>query len=121
LTKTLRQVFAGRKVILVLGVMRDKPLKQMMHSFSQLADTLILVNPQQERSKDPYRLQKEFLHGHSKVEVIEAIPEAIRSAMNRASSKDIICVTGSIFTVAEARKWMADDSIPDNSGSLLGS
>jgi dihydrofolate synthase/folylpolyglutamate synthase len=121
LTKTLRQVFTGRKIILLLGVMRDKPLKEMMQSFSQLADTVILVKPQQERSKDPYELQNEFFHGQSNVEVIESVPNAIKSAVNRATSKDIICVTGSIFTVAEAIKWMADDSIPDNSGSLLGS
>jgi dihydrofolate synthase/folylpolyglutamate synthase len=101
--------------------MRDKPLKEMMQSFSQLADTVILVKPQQERSKDPYELKKEFFHGQSNVEVIESVPNAIKSAVNRATSKDIICVTGSIFTVAEAIKWMADDSIPDNSGSLLGS
>lgn len=119
LTKTLQQVFAGRKIILVLGVMRDKPLKEMMQSFIQLAESIILVKPQQERSEDPYHLQKEY--GHSKVEVIEAIPDALKSARAKASSGDIICVTGSIFTVAEARKWMVDDSILDNSGSHLGS
>ena len=122
LTKTLRQVFSTkRKVILVLGVMRDKPLDEMMRPFCQLAETIILVKPQQERSQDPHHLQKEFFHEHSKVEVIEAIPEALKSAIARASSEDIICVTGSIFTVAEARKWMFDDSIPDNSSALLGS
>jgi dihydrofolate synthase/folylpolyglutamate synthase len=121
LTKTLRQVFAGRKVILVLGVMRDKPLEEMMKSFSQLAETIILVKPRQERSEDPYHLQKKYLHEHNKVEVIEAIPRALESAIARATSEDIICVTGSIFTVAEARKWMFDDSIPDNSSSFLGS
>ena len=123
LTKTLRQIYANCNIILVLGVMQDKPLAEMMLSFRQLAESIILVKPNQERSADPHKLKQEMLQEHKNVEVIEDIPSALSSAIAKVgrSSKDIICVTGSIFTVAEARKWMVDESILDNSGSHLGS
>jgi len=42
------------------------------------------------------------------VEIIEDISDAISKAINMADSKDLICITGSFFTVGEALKKLND-------------
>jgi len=39
-----------------------------------------------------------------RVVIIEDISEAVLRAKNLASTDDLICITGSFFTVGEARK-----------------
>ncbi|MBT4375645.1 MAG: hypothetical protein HOD16_08160, partial [Nitrospina sp.] len=43
-------------------------------------------------------------------EVIESIPKAIRKVKQTALSDDMVCITGSIFTVGEAKHYLENES-----------
>jgi len=111
LTLSLREIFSFRRCIVILGIMSDKPVQEMLQIISAVADHLILVKPEQNRAMEPALLKNHLRNWEKPVEIVEQIPYAVRAAKISANPDDLICITGSIFTVAEAKKFLADDSL----------
>ena len=112
LATALRDHFTYKRCILVLGVMEDKPIDQLIEIIENIADHIILVKPNQKRSADPEILLKILAKSQKVVEIIEEIPYALSTARNISNPDDIICVTGSVFTVAEARQSIENEGTP---------
>lgn len=113
LTQTVREYFSYSRIFLVLGVMKDKPIDRMLEIFSEFADRFILVKPAQERSEDPRVLMDSLrnrLACQKPIDIVEQIPYALHKAKQAANSEDLICVTGSIFTVAETKRSLANEA-----------
>ena len=104
LRKELQLNFTYRRLILVIGIMKDKAIKPMLRLLVSLADTAILTRPRLERSADPATMLGYIPCYQKKVEIIEDVKAAVRTAMSSAQSDDLICVTGSLFTAGEARE-----------------
>jgi dihydrofolate synthase/folylpolyglutamate synthase len=58
------------------------------------------------RAIDPEKLVEMAKPYGCQVHIIEHIPDAMNQAIQLASQDDVILVTGSIFVVAEARKYL---------------
>jgi dihydrofolate synthase/folylpolyglutamate synthase len=93
-------------IILVIGILKDKDFKGIISLLAPIADYIIIVKPKTLRSRKPDDLKDEFLKHTEGVEIIEDIPAAISKAKNLASMNDLICITGSFFTVGEAIKFI---------------
>ncbi len=91
------------KLILIIGILKDKDFRGIISSLAHLADYVIIVRPKSDRTREPGDLKNEFLKYISDAEVIEDIPDAISKAKHIAGKDDIICITGSFFTIGEAR------------------
>ncbi|MBI3583773.1 MAG: bifunctional folylpolyglutamate synthase/dihydrofolate synthase [Nitrospinae bacterium] len=112
------------KLILIIGILKDKDYKGIISFLAPIADYIIAVKPKTLRVREPEDLKIESLKyppppasphkwGRNKVgglmervEIIEDISEAVLRAKGLASVDDLICITGSFFTVGEARKWV---------------
>jgi len=90
--------------------MKDKPSGEILKILSNFADHFILVRPNQERSENPERLKQVMSKHKVSCEVIESVPNAIRKVKKILLSDDIVCITGSIFTVGEAKKYLKNES-----------
>lgn len=110
LTQTLREYFQFQRCILVLGMMEDKPIDKMLDIFSKMADHIILVKPNQKRSIDPKQLKNRLQGGQKQIDIIYDIPYALQTAKKSAGHNDLICITGSIFTVSEAKQFLTNDN-----------
>ncbi|MBI5561192.1 MAG: bifunctional folylpolyglutamate synthase/dihydrofolate synthase [Deltaproteobacteria bacterium] len=94
-----------RRLILVVGIMADKDISGIFSALLPLAHTVILTRPDYKRSATTRGL-KEILIGFSgRVIIREKVKDGCKKAMEEASEKDCVCVTGSIFTVGEARGY----------------
>jgi dihydrofolate synthase/folylpolyglutamate synthase len=109
LTQTLREYFSFERCFLVLGLMEDKAVDEMLELFSQFGDRFILVKPNQERAWDPKQLAKQMSVFNKPMDVIPDLSCALETVKKAANSNDLICITGSIFTVAEAKQFLAND------------
>src|SRR3990170_1375810 len=92
------------KMILVLGIMADKDIKGIVSKLAPLAHTVILTRPKTERASSLEILYKTIKHYTSKVELVEDVADACRTAISMANADDMICISGSVFTVGEARE-----------------
>lgn len=111
LTQTLREYFSFERCLLVIGMMEDKAIDEMLKIFSQIGDQFILVKPGQERAQDPKDLAKRLSVFHKPIEIIPDISYALETAQNSSNPDDLICITGSIFTVSEAKQYLANDPV----------
>ena len=88
----------------IFGVMKDKATLEMLEILSKWANQIILVKPRGERSQDPEQLR--VLLGkpkHLEIVVIPEIEKAIEAVENQTRDEDIVCITGSLHTVSEAK------------------
>lgn len=104
LAQALRRDLPHQRLILVLGIMADKDIKGILRRLLPLADVVIFSRPQYERAATPERLRSLAEHLPSETLVINNLEEAIRQARRLADNDDLIVVTGSLFTIGEARE-----------------
>lgn len=104
LTKELQETFSYRKLFLVMGIMKDKSIKPILKRIVVLGHHIIFTQPKTDRVASPFFLLKaaRFLNNNS--EVVEDVKQAVQKALSLANKDDLICVTGSLFTIGEARE-----------------
>ncbi|MFC1838554.1 bifunctional folylpolyglutamate synthase/dihydrofolate synthase [Thermodesulfobacteriota bacterium] len=102
LAKTVKNSFTYDRLILVLGIMADKDINSITGGLTSLADHIICSSPEYFRSASPEDLYKVVSARGKKTEIIKTLPDAINRAKKIAGKKDMILVTGSLFTVGEA-------------------
>jgi dihydrofolate synthase/folylpolyglutamate synthase len=102
LAATLREHFAGQKLTLILGVLRDKNYDQMCQILAPLAERILCVPVNSERTCDPDQLARwcKAANPLAGVSVIRNVSEAYSEA-SRLKQKAIV-ITGSLFLVGEA-------------------
>ena len=100
--------------------MKGKPIDEMLEIFSGLAHHLVLVKPNQERSEDPKNLKSRLQKQPVTVDIIEQVSAAVPAVREMADADDLICITGSIFTVAEAKQSLIHEENIKNNSYLLG-
>ena len=105
LIETIQQDFAYSRMILVLGVLRDKKIQEILDLIVPLADVVIFTKSKNPRSYQPDKLKK-LVDENVEVEVKKRISFAVDYAKSIAGKNDFICITGSLFTVGEARDYL---------------
>jgi dihydrofolate synthase/folylpolyglutamate synthase len=105
LKKAIAENFSYRRLILVLGVSRDKDLSGLWRELSPLADEIILT-----RSDNPRAMRAEEMEEVVGSRAIKTnnVKEAIKKALRSAGKKDLILVTGSLFVVGQVRSFIKD-------------
>jgi len=101
LKKTIKKDFVYDKLILVIGILSDKNVKEMVEIINPVADTIIVTKSSNIRASNPKTL-KEFFKPKTAT-TKNSILEAVEYAKKIAKKQDIIVITGSLFTVGEAR------------------
>ncbi|WP_066632614.1 bifunctional folylpolyglutamate synthase/dihydrofolate synthase [Desulfolucanica intricata] len=108
--KSLRQAlldyFPEKKIILVLGMLGDKERSKVVAELAPLADSAVITKPNSPRAGDWELLAEEARQYVQKVQVIENISEAVDAALAWAEPEDLVCITGSLYMVAEAREHL---------------
>ena len=103
LAKYLKTHLGGRRLTLVIGILDDKPYKQMLKDLAGCCDRIIVTQPAIERAIPADILAREARRTSSKVEVIANVGEAAKYALQTCRTEDAICVAGSLYVVGEAK------------------
>lgn len=106
LTAFLEKWQAYRRLILVVGILKDKELKPMLRELSRVADLMILTKPACERAADPQDLALLARLFNQKPIIINELPQALVRALDEAGPGDAVCITGSLYTVGDAKAYM---------------
>jgi dihydrofolate synthase/folylpolyglutamate synthase len=108
LVDALKNDFDYDKLVVVLGILSDKDIKPMLESIVPLADVIVATKSSNARACDPYKLRSliEELEFRNEIVVKDEIIDAVNYAKSVAKKKDLVCVTGSLFTVGEAMEHL---------------
>ena len=105
LVKALKRHFRFAQAILIFAASGDKDIRGMVKELAPFFDPVIITRSRHPRAADPLKLAREFENGHVQAQVTENVEQALAEAQALAGKEDLICVTGSLFVVAEARSW----------------
>jgi len=101
LAKYLHRFYAGRRVWIVFGVMRDKAVAEIASLLFPLAHKIILTRPDNSRAMPPESIRAAgAILTHSVVEALAATREA--------APEDVVLITGSLYVVGEARAALVE-------------
>jgi len=103
----LKEIFSYHRLILVLAIFSDKDYKKMIQILAPNADLIIATKAKNPRATPPRIIAKEAAQyiDQNKIIVTENIPQAINCALSNSKEDDLICITGSLYTVGEAKRY----------------
>jgi len=105
LKESLEKEFQYQNLILLIGIMKDKDIPSMLHLLAPLAHHIIFTKPHTDRAADPSLLKKALGQNGKKAEIAEDLREAIERGLSLTQEEDLLCITGSLYTVGEARAY----------------
>jgi len=105
LKESLRKEFQYQNLILLIGIMKDKDIPSMLRLLAPLAHHIILTKPHTDRATAPSLLKKALGQNGKKAEIAEDLTEAIERGLSFTQKDDLLCITGSLYTVGEARAY----------------
>ena len=102
LVAAARELFAGRRIHLVLGVLSDKELAPMLEQLAPIATRIIATAPASPRALPAAALAARIPPGPL-VEVVDRPADAVRRAQATSDPDDVVLVCGSLYLVGEIR------------------
>lgn len=91
----------------VFGAMQDKDISGMAEELSRVMKSVVVTSPSKSRAEDTDVLAGIFRDIVNDVTEVDVVAEAVEHARSRAEGNDVVLVTGSLYTVGEARRvWV---------------
>ena len=99
----IARFYAGRRVRLIYGAMRDKAIDEIGEVLFPQAQQVIVTAPRQARALSPESIRQVAVHYD--LRTAANLAEAL-AMVKDATAEDAIFITGSLFLVAEAREML---------------
>jgi len=104
LARSLQELHGNRRRVLVLGIMTDKDIAAMVQILGAAADEVVVTTPDCPRAATTKQLRDICVaEGVPVAGVAEDVGDAVRMATRRAGRHGMVVVTGSLYTVGDAR------------------
>ncbi len=97
-----------KQMICVFGVLKDKNYQEMIGQLGPVTDIVVLAQPLSRRALSVEKMMPLWRTYLSKADIYQAgtVRQALKKALALAGQKALICVTGSLYTVGEAREYL---------------
>jgi dihydrofolate synthase/folylpolyglutamate synthase len=106
LAGAMREFFTWDRLHLVVAVSANKDLGGIVEPLAPLADAVYAARHRSERSGEAEVVAARFTALDRPVEVFGSVAEALAAATAAAVAGDCVLVTGSLYTVADARRTL---------------
>jgi dihydrofolate synthase/folylpolyglutamate synthase len=106
LAAALKSEFEYDKLILVLAVLEDKDADGIIRTLVPLADRVITAAARSPRALDADKLAEKVERFGKNITAAASVAEALVQARREARADDMILVTGSLYTVGEAKETL---------------
>lgn len=114
---TILRKFRGKTVCIVTGIMKDKDMSGILAQYSKIANHILLARPQIARAAKPEELLEKIDHVNlQKCELSQTVADAVQCALNR--NEELICITGSFYTVGEAFRFLNIDPYKSSNNDI---
>jgi dihydrofolate synthase/folylpolyglutamate synthase len=106
LKEAMSQYFDYKDLILVIGILTDKDIKGILPRLAPLASRIIITKPQSPRAAEPEEIAKIAKKYSNSIVIKEKVSQALKCALSCATRRDIVLITGSLYTVGEAKTYL---------------
>ncbi|MGQ9823689.1 MAG: bifunctional folylpolyglutamate synthase/dihydrofolate synthase [Desulfotomaculales bacterium] len=116
LRRALDDYFPDKGIIFVLGMLGDKEHAKVVGELIPRARAVVVTRPESPRAGGWERVAEEARRCLFAVYVVEKIEDALKMAFSLARPQDVVCVTGSLYMVAEARELIRKQKKKNTAG-----
>lgn len=97
LAESIEFYFTNRRIIFIMGILRDKEYDRIIEQTHKYADQIITVTtPNSARSLTAYELATEVAKVHPNVTAVDSLEEAVEISYLLAGKEDVIIAFGSL-------------------------
>ena len=104
LQETMAQYFAGKKILLVAGILADKQIDSIVKFLTKITDQIIVTEPDNPRKLAASELAKHMADAGVTAEVIADAEAARHHAKELADGYDVILFAGSLYLIGDVRR-----------------
>jgi dihydrofolate synthase/folylpolyglutamate synthase len=109
LASALPEAFSWERLFLVVAVSANKDVEGVVSPLVPLADRVFATRNLSERSSDAEATAAAVVSAGADAVVVPSVADAVAAARAEANEGDLILVTGSLYTVADARRALVED------------
>lgn len=97
LARSIEFYFTNRRIIYIMGILRDKEYEKVIELTHSYADQIIAITPPENpRAMGAYELAQEIARVHPNVTAVDSLEEAVEMARLLAGPEDVILAFGSL-------------------------
>jgi len=100
----------------VIGLSADKDALALARELAPLSAQVIVTRSHHPRAADTGAVTRAFAEAGANAEERATVAEAVEVALAKAGAGDLVCITGSLFVVAEARQYLRGASLESARG-----
>ncbi len=105
LAQSVNFYFTNKRIIYIMGVLKDKEYGKIIRLTHSYADQILTVTPPENpRAMSAYELAQEVARVHDKVTAADSLEEAVEMAYLLAGREDVILAFGSLSYLGRLRK-----------------
>ena len=105
LAQFLEENFAGHKIWLIYGALRDKAVDEIAGQLFPHAAEVIFTEPRTSRAISAARLAEIASHHAASFSIVSSAEQALDQALAEAAPADAIFITGSLYLVGQLRHY----------------
>lgn len=104
LQETMAQHFAGKKVLLVAGILADKEIDSIVKFLTKITDHIIVTEPDNPRKLAAEKLAEHVADFDVAAEAVSDVEAAVHRAKELADGYDVILFAGSLYLIGDVRR-----------------
>ncbi len=106
LANTLSQLVKNKKIICIIGMLKDKDVNLAISNLSDLFDYVICTEPKNKRKMNCYKLKSIADKYFHKTDTEPDVIEAYKKAQTMSSDDTVILICGSLYLISEIRNYL---------------
>ncbi|MDY6824255.1 MAG: folylpolyglutamate synthase/dihydrofolate synthase family protein [Thermodesulfobacteriota bacterium] len=99
--------YAGKSIILVIGILDDKPHKAILKALVPACDRVIVTRADTGRAFPPETLAEAVTELGKTPLIRPTVGDAIALALEQAQPDNMICIAGSLYVAGDAKAFLA--------------
>ena len=104
LQETMAQHFAGKKILLVAGILADKEIDSIVKFLTKITDHIIVTEPDNPRKLAAEKLAEHVADFGVAAEAGSDVEAAVHRAKELADGYDVILFAGSLYLIGDVRR-----------------
>lgn len=104
LQETMVQHFAGKKILLVAGILADKEIDSIVKFLTKITDHIIVTEPDNPRKLAAEKLAEHVADFGVAAEAVSDVEAAVHRAKELADGYDVILFAGSLYLIGDVRR-----------------
>ena len=104
LQETMAQHFAGKRILLVAGILADKEIDSIVKFLTKITDHIIVTEPDNPRKLAAEKLAEHVAEFGVAAEAVPDVEAAVHRAKELADDYDAILFAGSLYLIGDVRR-----------------